>query len=67
MIDSPLVLFMTQVDGDSSTNDTVIALASGLSSAPAVTSLEEENGKKLQEALDAVQHKIFFSFNTFSL
>lgn len=42
------------VDGDTSTNDTVVALASGLSGAREITSLEDLEAEQLQAALDAV-------------
>ncbi|XP_057856457.2 arginine biosynthesis bifunctional protein ArgJ, chloroplastic isoform X1 [Cryptomeria japonica] len=42
------------VDGDSSTNDTIIALASGASRAKEITSLENSEANQLQTALDAV-------------
>ncbi|XP_078435993.1 arginine biosynthesis protein ArgJ family [Wolffia australiana] len=42
------------VDGDTSTNDTVIALASGLSGANLISSLESSDGLQLQAGLDAV-------------
>ncbi|KAH0882740.1 hypothetical protein HID58_058836 [Brassica napus] len=42
------------VDGDTSTNDTVIALASGLSGSPFISSLNCEEALQLQTCLDAV-------------
>ncbi|CAN0881518.1 Arginine biosynthesis bifunctional protein ArgJ, chloroplastic [Linum grandiflorum] len=42
------------VDGDTSTNDTVIALASGLSGTTPVSCLDSDEGEQLQAALDAV-------------
>ncbi|KAH9322476.1 hypothetical protein KI387_017115, partial [Taxus chinensis] len=42
------------VDGDSSTNDTIIALASGASRAKEIASLENLEANQLQAALDAV-------------
>ncbi|KAL9660364.1 hypothetical protein QQ045_025177 [Rhodiola kirilowii] len=42
------------VDGDTSTNDTVIALASGLSGASRISSLNSYEAKQLQACLDAV-------------
>ncbi|PON88887.1 Arginine biosynthesis protein ArgJ [Trema orientale] len=42
------------VDGDTSTNDTVIALASGLSGSPRISSLQSEEAIQLQACLDAV-------------
>ncbi|XP_033147981.1 arginine biosynthesis bifunctional protein ArgJ, chloroplastic isoform X1 [Brassica rapa] len=42
------------VDGDTSTNDTVIALASGLSGSPFISSLNCKEALQLQACLDAV-------------
>ncbi|KAK9290440.1 hypothetical protein L1049_008610 [Liquidambar formosana] len=42
------------VDGDTSTNDTVIALASGLSGSTKISSLNSYEAKQLQSCLDAV-------------
>ncbi|XP_010541858.1 PREDICTED: arginine biosynthesis bifunctional protein ArgJ, chloroplastic [Tarenaya hassleriana] len=42
------------VDGDTSTNDTVIALASGLSGSPAISSLNCPEALQLQACLDSV-------------
>ncbi|CAH8360868.1 unnamed protein product [Eruca vesicaria subsp. sativa] len=42
------------VDGDTSTNDTVIALASGLSRSPFISSLNCKEAVQLQACLDAV-------------
>ncbi|KAL8140046.1 hypothetical protein V2J09_006067 [Rumex salicifolius] len=42
------------VDGDTSTNDTVIALASGLSGSSLISSLDSSEAKQLQACLDAV-------------
>ncbi|KAL6011262.1 hypothetical protein ACLOJK_001707 [Asimina triloba] len=42
------------VDGDTSTNDTVIALASGLSGSTRISSLDNHDAQKLQSCLDAV-------------
>lgn len=42
------------VDGDTSTNDTVIALASGLSGAYKISSLESPEAEQMQMCLDAV-------------
>ncbi|KAK7345666.1 hypothetical protein VNO77_16274 [Canavalia gladiata] len=42
------------VDGDTSTNDTVIALASGLSGLDCISSLDSDEGIQLQACLDAV-------------
>lgn len=43
-----------QVDGDTSTNDTVIALASGLSGSNTISSLDSYEAEQLQSCLDAV-------------
>ncbi|KAI3937944.1 hypothetical protein MKX01_027871 [Papaver californicum] len=42
------------VDGDTSTNDTVIALASGISGSTAISSLDSFEAAQLQACLDAV-------------
>ncbi|KAG6697271.1 hypothetical protein I3842_09G190800 [Carya illinoinensis] len=42
------------VDGDTSTNDTVIALASGLSGSTRIASIDSYEAMQLQECLDAV-------------
>lgn len=42
------------VDGDTSTNDTIIALASGLSGSNKISSLHSSEGNQLQMCLDAV-------------
>ncbi|CAN1304400.1 Arginine biosynthesis bifunctional protein ArgJ, chloroplastic [Linum perenne] len=42
------------VDGDTSTNDTVIALASGLSGTTQISSLDSHEAEQLQAGLDAV-------------
>ncbi|CAI9269454.1 unnamed protein product [Lactuca saligna] len=42
------------VDGDTSTNDTIIALASGLSGSKRISSLHSSEGNQLQMCLDAV-------------
>lgn len=49
-----VVIFLLQVDGDTSTNDTVIALASGLSGLSCVSSLNSDEATQLQACLDAV-------------
>lgn len=46
---------LLQVDGDTSTNDTVIALASGLSGLDCIASLDSEEATQLQACLDAVK------------
>lgn len=43
-----------QVDGDTSTNDAVIALASGLSGSDTISSLNSPEAEHLQLCLDAV-------------
>lgn len=47
-------MVLVQVDGDTSTNDTVIALASGLSGSPRISSLQSHEAVELQAGLDAV-------------
>ncbi|KAI3799465.1 hypothetical protein L1987_34763 [Smallanthus sonchifolius] len=42
------------VDGDTSTNDTIIALASGLSGSNMISALHSSEAKQLQSCLDAV-------------
>ncbi|OVA18302.1 Arginine biosynthesis protein ArgJ [Macleaya cordata] len=42
------------VDGDTSTNDTVVALASGMSGSTAITSMDSHEATQLQACLDAV-------------
>lgn len=42
------------VDGDTSTNDTVIALASGISGSTRISSLDSDEAQQLQACLDAV-------------
>lgn len=46
--------FLLQVDGDSSTNDTVIALASGLAGSSKISSFNSDEAVQLQACLDAV-------------
>ena len=43
-----------QVDGDTSTNDTVIALASGLSGSTRIASIDSYEALELQACLDVV-------------
>lgn len=45
---------MLQVDGDTSTNDCVIALASGISGSAMISSLDSYGARQLQACLDAV-------------
>lgn len=47
-------LHFLKVDGDTSTNDAVIALASGLSGSNKISSLDSTDAKDLQACLDAV-------------
>ena len=47
-------IILLQVDGDTSTNDTVIALASGLSGLGCIASLDSDEATQLQACLDAV-------------
>lgn len=49
---------MISVDGDMSTNDTCILMANGMSGAPAITSLDSEDGKVFFEAMKAVQTEL---------
>lgn len=53
---------MLQVDGDTSTNDAVIALASGLSGSNKITSLDSYEANQLQDCLDAVSLLTILSF-----
>ncbi|XP_012074890.1 arginine biosynthesis bifunctional protein ArgJ, chloroplastic isoform X2 [Jatropha curcas] len=46
------------VDGDTSTNDTVIALASGLSGSTSISSIECSEARQLQACLDAVMQAL---------
>lgn len=56
-------MFLWQVDGDTSTNDCVIALASGLSGANRISSLNNPEAEHLQACLDAVCTKFAVSIN----
>lgn len=49
------LIMLLQVDGDTSTNDTVIALASGLSGMHCISSLDSDEAIQLQACLDAVR------------
>nr|KAJ0226161.1 hypothetical protein LSAT_V11C100040850 [Lactuca sativa] len=49
-----LITKILQVDGDTSTNDTIIALASGLSGSNRISSLHSSEGNQRQMCLDAV-------------
>ena len=49
-----MVDLVQQVDGDTSTNDTVIALASGLSGSTRIASIDSYEALQLQACLDAV-------------
>jgi glutamate N-acetyltransferase/amino-acid N-acetyltransferase len=42
------------IDGDMSTNDTVLALANGMAENPPIGSLDSADGKRFQQALDLV-------------
>lgn len=48
-----------QVDGDTSTNDTVIALASGLSGSTKISSYNSNQAVQLQAGLDVVSFTSF--------
>lgn len=52
-------MILLQVDGDSSTNDTVIALASGLSRSSRISSVDCNEAVQLQACLDAVSLATF--------
>jgi hypothetical protein len=57
-----------QVDGDTSTNDTVIALASGLSGSTRIASIDSYEALQLQACLDVVSYaaiKLFTSLYKF--
>lgn len=56
---------MLQVDGDTSTNDTVIALASGLSGLSCISSLDSDEAIQLQACLDAVMSTLYNFHNYF--
>lgn len=45
---------MITVDGDTSTNDTVLALSSGCANIPTITDIHSKAGKLLQQSLDAL-------------
>lgn len=51
------------MDGDSSTNDTLLALASGAAGGPKIDSLNSEECHQLQAALDAVGYPNFGSIS----
>lgn len=51
---SEIFVYELQVDGDTSTNDTVIALASGLSGAARISNFSSPEAAQLQSCLDAV-------------
>jgi hypothetical protein len=44
-----------QVDGDTSTNDTLLALTSGASGCQLISDIESREAQELQRALDAVR------------
>lgn len=52
-------IILLQVDGDTSTNDTVIALASGLSGLGCISSLDSDEAIQLQACLDAVKLTLY--------
>lgn len=54
-----LLFILLQVDGDTSTNDTVIALASGLSGLGCISSLDSDEALQLQACLDAVRLTLY--------
>lgn len=56
-------LCLLKVDGDTSTNDCVIALASGSSGSKMVSSLESYEGCELQDCLDAVSSLLDIVFS----
>lgn len=49
-----MLLLQITVDGDTSTNDTVIGLASGKAGAAAITDANSQDGKVLEAALTAL-------------
>lgn len=51
---------VVKVDGDTSTNDCVIALASGLSGSGKISSFDSCEAQQLQACLDAVSSLLFF-------
>lgn len=57
---------LPQVDGDTSTNDTVIALASGLSGLACISSLDSDEAIQLQACLDAVKFTLYSFITIFS-
>jgi glutamate N-acetyltransferase/amino-acid N-acetyltransferase len=57
---------LLQVDGDTSTNDTVIALASGLSGLSSISSLDSDEAIQLQACLDAVSLILYNSITILS-
>ena len=59
VIDSYVLHILLQVDGDTSTNDTVIALASGLSGLGCISSLDSDEAIQLQACLDAVKLTLY--------
>lgn len=61
-----LSIILLQVDGDTSTNDTVIALASGLSGLGCISSLDCDEAIQLQACLDAVKLTLYNIITIFS-
>lgn len=49
-------MYLLKVDGDTSTNDCVIALASGISGSTKISSLDSYGARQLQACLDAVSY-----------
>lgn len=54
------ILLLLKVDGDTSTNDCVLALASGLSGSNLISSLKSNEAFQLQACLDAVRYTIYY-------
>ena len=48
-----------KVDGDTSTNDCVFTLASGVSGSTIISSLDSPGARQLQACLDAVSSPVF--------
>jgi hypothetical protein len=59
-------IILLQVDGDTSTNDTVIALASGLSGLSSISSLNSDEAIQLQACVDAVSLILYNSITILS-
>jgi glutamate N-acetyltransferase/amino-acid N-acetyltransferase len=54
VLPTPNCVLQITVDGDTSTNDTVIGLASGKSGAPLISDASSADGKTLEAALTAL-------------